>query len=135
MSSRCYNTVCRCWVPDVSSESCLSPVSVSAGDMMAAESMLSLRASTASLRKSQWSLKGERSEVTSCIYLQVCHIPGSNPRHSDPLWSPAIKSDSILFSLLRERIYPVRISQGSSRQLQARCRMERCCGSTQDTTH
>lgn len=43
--------------------------------MMAAESMLSLRASTASLRKSQWSLKGERSEVTSCIYLQVCHSP------------------------------------------------------------
>lgn len=88
---------------------------------MAAESMLSLRASTASLRKSQWSLKGERSEVTSCIYLQVCHIPGSNPRHPDhskhlgtaPLWSPAIKSDSILFSLLRERIYPARISQGS----------------------
>ncbi|XP_004556575.1 bloodthirsty-related gene family, member 30 [Maylandia zebra] len=31
--------------------------SFSAGDMMAAESMLSLRASTASLRKSQWSLK------------------------------------------------------------------------------
>ncbi|XP_077940420.1 bloodthirsty-related gene family, member 30 isoform X6 [Gasterosteus aculeatus] len=34
--------------------------SVSSGDLMAAESMLSLRGSTASLRKSQWSLKGHK---------------------------------------------------------------------------
>lgn len=35
-----------------------SSVSVSSGDLMAAESVMSLRASSASLRKSQWSLRG-----------------------------------------------------------------------------
>ncbi|XP_077940412.1 bloodthirsty-related gene family, member 30 isoform X2 [Gasterosteus aculeatus] len=40
--------------------------SVSSGDLMAAESMLSLRGSTASLRKSQWSLKErKRNKVVS----------------------------------------------------------------------
>lgn len=38
-------------------------VLVPAGDLMAAESMLSLRGSSANLRKSQWSLRGETLAV------------------------------------------------------------------------
>jgi len=51
--------------PDVCSEcdASVSSVSVSSGDLMPAESMLSLRGSKANLRKSQWSLKGEGVQI------------------------------------------------------------------------